>query len=84
MNMGFAMISRLALGMNEKFGETKSLELLLKALERGETSKSWKDSFFAGTYEFLLITKYLNKMMAFSAIFHFLKLVANTRVSSIY
>ena len=83
MNMGFAIISRSALGMKEKFGETKSLELLLQAFERDETSKSWKESFFAGTYEFLPITKHMNKMMIFSVIFHFLKLVASMQVSFI-
>ncbi|KAE9554953.1 hypothetical protein FO519_001850 [Halicephalobus sp. NKZ332] len=80
MNMGFAIISRSALGFKEKFGETENLELLLKAFERGETSQSWKDSFFAGTYEFLPITKHLNKILLFSVVFHILKLFRNMKV----
>ncbi|KAE9555423.1 hypothetical protein FO519_001360 [Halicephalobus sp. NKZ332] len=74
MNMGFAIISRSALGFKEPFGESKSLELLLETLGKKETVNSWMDSFFASTYEFLPVTKYLNFFAFFSVVFKFIKL----------
>ena len=80
MNMGFAIISRSALGYNEPFGKSESLKEMLEAFDRKEVSKSWKHSFFAGTYEFLWITKYLAIVSIFSAVFKIIKMQNKMRV----
>ena len=81
MNMGFAVISRSALGFKEGFGESKELEFLLEAFDRGETVKSKMDSFFASTYEFLPVTKYINMISFFSVVFRIMKMVKRINVS---
>lgn len=81
MNMGFAVISRSALGFKEKFGESKELEFLLEALHTDEIAESMVDSFFASTYDFLPVTKYLNGISFFSVIFRIMKMVRRLNVS---
>ena len=81
MNMGFAIISRSALGYNEPFGKSESLKEMLEAFDMKEASKSWRHAFFAGTYEFLQITKYLAVINIFSAVFKILQMQKKMRVS---
>ena len=77
----FAIISRSALGINHKFGENHYLEPLLGLLNMGETAKSYTASFFAATYDFLPITKYLSFLQFFTAVKHLNAIRAKISVS---
>uniref|UniRef100_A0A914ZD03 Cytochrome P450 n=1 Tax=Panagrolaimus superbus TaxID=310955 RepID=A0A914ZD03_9BILA len=57
--MTFAVISRSAMGTDEEFGKSDYLQKVLGLLGTRETAKSLTLTFFAGTYDFLKITKYL-------------------------
>uniref|UniRef100_A0A914YIT0 Cytochrome P450 n=1 Tax=Panagrolaimus superbus TaxID=310955 RepID=A0A914YIT0_9BILA len=59
LDASFAVIARSALGVHEKFGESKFLGQILAALNVKETSKNYVQAFLAGTYEFRAVTVYL-------------------------
>jgi cytochrome P450 len=68
LDASFAVIARSALGIHEKFGESKFLGQILQALNIKETSKNYVQAFFAGTYEFRIVTKYLQFLTFFTTI----------------
>jgi cytochrome P450 len=68
LDASFAVIARSALGVHEKFGESKFLGQILQALNIKETSKNYAQAFFAGTYEFRVVTKYLQFLSFFTTL----------------
>uniref|UniRef100_A0AC35GSR9 Cytochrome P450 n=1 Tax=Panagrolaimus sp. PS1159 TaxID=55785 RepID=A0AC35GSR9_9BILA len=68
LDMTFAVISRSAMGINEEFGKSEFLQKIMNAFDRGETVHNFVASFFAGTYDFLFITKYLQILHFFTNI----------------
>uniref|UniRef100_A0AC35FZE3 Cytochrome P450 n=1 Tax=Panagrolaimus sp. PS1159 TaxID=55785 RepID=A0AC35FZE3_9BILA len=68
LDMTFAFISRSALGINEEFGKSEYLHKIVNILGPEETSKSLISSFFAGTWDFLSITKHF-QILQFLTVF---------------
>uniref|UniRef100_A0A914QH55 Cytochrome P450 n=1 Tax=Panagrolaimus davidi TaxID=227884 RepID=A0A914QH55_9BILA len=56
--MTFAVISRSAMGINEEFGKSEFVKKIMIAFATCETVDNYIASFFAGTYDFLCVTKY--------------------------
>uniref|UniRef100_A0AC34FH50 Cytochrome P450 n=1 Tax=Panagrolaimus sp. ES5 TaxID=591445 RepID=A0AC34FH50_9BILA len=74
LDASFAVICRSVLGIHEKLGESKYIEEVLEALSMKETSKSWIKSFFAGTYEFRIVTRFLQILTLLTSIGAILRL----------
>uniref|UniRef100_A0A914QVC4 Cytochrome P450 n=1 Tax=Panagrolaimus davidi TaxID=227884 RepID=A0A914QVC4_9BILA len=74
LDASFAVIARSILGIHEKMGESKYIGEVLEALSMKETSKSWIKSFFAGTYEFRIITRFLHFLTLLTSIGAILRL----------
>lgn len=66
--MTFAVISRSAMGIDEEFGKSDFLQKLLGLFGPKDTAKHFVSSFFAGTYDFLCVTKYLQIFTIFTAL----------------
>lgn len=79
--MGFFIIKRAAFGMRYNFDDDKDLKEMMNVFTRVDASKSWSGGFFAGTYDFLPVTKYLSIIAFLSSIGNFIKLNKQMHVS---
>uniref|UniRef100_A0AC34FV84 Cytochrome P450 n=1 Tax=Panagrolaimus sp. ES5 TaxID=591445 RepID=A0AC34FV84_9BILA len=68
LDMTFAVISRSAMGIDEEFGQSSFLQQILGLFGSKDTAKHFVSSFFAGTYDFLWVTKYLQVLTIFTAL----------------
>uniref|UniRef100_A0AC35F960 Cytochrome P450 n=1 Tax=Panagrolaimus sp. PS1159 TaxID=55785 RepID=A0AC35F960_9BILA len=68
LDLTFAVISRSAMGIDDEFGKSAFLQQVLQLFGTKDTAKHFIPSFFAGTYDFLFITKYLQFLTIFTAL----------------
>uniref|UniRef100_A0A914Z9R6 Cytochrome P450 n=1 Tax=Panagrolaimus superbus TaxID=310955 RepID=A0A914Z9R6_9BILA len=66
--MTFAVISRSAMGIDEEFGKSVFLKKVIGLFGPKDTAKNFVASFFAGTYDFLCVTKYLQIFTIFTTL----------------
>lgn len=79
--MGFGIIKRVAFGVDEDFNKSDNLMEMLEAFQTIKASRTWRGYFFAGTYEFLMVTKYINLLSLVSTVGKILKMRGKMIVS---